>query len=52
MDLVSSQVKTKATFLCARLGIADALAPDGSTSKTAKELSKELTVSKLVLLAC
>jgi hypothetical protein len=43
-ELLSMFIKPKAAYLCARLGVADALDPDGSTSKSAEELAKELQV--------
>jgi hypothetical protein len=42
--MLSMFIKPKATYLCARLGIADLLNPDGSDSKSAAELAKELKV--------
>jgi hypothetical protein len=45
MELVSSVIKTKVTYVFAALGVADALNPDCSTSKGVEELRKQLKVS-------
>jgi hypothetical protein len=45
MELVSSVIKTKVTYVFAALGVADALSPDCSTTKGVEELRKELKVN-------